>query len=121
MLKCEYKEVTSMQKYEIIDDQNDENYGRIRALIDFGRVKKGDIGGKIDNYDNLSQEDNCWVYINAQVRDNAKVYGNAFVSGTATVGDNAKVFDNAWVSGDACVYDDAKVCGDAKVNSNVDE
>ena len=48
-----------MQKYEIITDQNDENYGRIRALIDFGNVEKGDIGGKIDSYDNLSQEGDC--------------------------------------------------------------
>jgi len=49
-----------MQKYEIITDQNDENYGHIRALIDFGNVRKGDIGGKIDSYANLSQEDNSY-------------------------------------------------------------
>ncbi len=29
-----------MQKYEIIKDREDENYGHIRALIDFGDVKK---------------------------------------------------------------------------------
>ena len=63
MLKCEYKEVTIMLKYEIITNQNDENYGHIRALINFGNVKKGDIGGRIDNYDNLSQEGDCWVYV----------------------------------------------------------
>ena len=74
-----------MKKYEIITDQNDENYGHIRALTDFGDVKKGDIGGKIDSYANLSQEDNCWVYHNAQVRGNARVY------------DDAKVFNNAEV------------------------
>ena len=74
-----------MQKYEIITDQNDEHYGHIKALTDFGDVKKGDIGGKIDNYDNLSQEGDCWVCRNAQVRGNAKVYGNAEVSGNAKV------------------------------------
>ena len=93
-----YKEVTSMKKYEIITDQNDENYSRIRALIDFGDVKKGDIGGKIDNYDNLSQEGDCWVYHNAQVRGNAKVRVDAKVSG------NAKVYGDARVSGEVEVY-----------------
>ena len=60
MLKSKTKEVINMQKYEIITDQNDENYGHIRALIDFGNVRKGDIGGKIDSYANLSQEDNSY-------------------------------------------------------------
>ena len=29
-----------MKKYEIIDDQEDENYGHIKALTDFGDIKK---------------------------------------------------------------------------------
>ena len=87
-----------MQKYEIIDDQNDEHYGHIKALTDFGDVKKGDIGGKIDSYDNLSQEGDCWVHTGAQVRGDAKVSGNARVY------DHAKVYDNARVYGDSEVY-----------------
>ena len=103
-----------MQKYEIITDQNDENYGHIRALIDFGNVRKGDIGGKIDNYANLSQEDSCWIYHNAQVRDDAKVYDNAKVYGDAKVFDNACVSRNAKVFGNAMVFGNAKVFGDAE-------
>ena len=61
MQKSEANEITNKKKYEIITDQNDENYGHIRALIDFSNVKKGDVGGKIDNYDNLSQEGDCWA------------------------------------------------------------
>ena len=68
-----------MLKYEIITDREDENYGHIRALIDLGNVKKGDLGGRIDNYDNLSQEGDCWVYVNAQVRGDAEVLDNAEV------------------------------------------
>ena len=103
-----------MLKYEIIKDREDENYGRIRALIDFGNVRKGDIGGKIDNYANLSQEDNCWIYHNAQVRDDAFVYGDAMIFGNAMVFGNAEVFGNAWV------YGNAEVCGDTWV-SGTDE
>ena len=36
-----------MQKYEIITDQNDENYGHIRALTDFGDVKKVTLAAKL--------------------------------------------------------------------------
>ena len=137
-MKCEFKEVTNMQKYEIITDQEDENYGHIRALIDFGSIRKGNIGGKIDKYDNLSQEGDCWVYINAEVRDNAKVcdsawvfgfakvYGDAKVYGNARVYDfaevygNATVYDFAWVYGHARVYSNAKVFGDDDVRDNAE-
>ena len=87
-----------MQKYEIITNQNDENYGHIRALIDFSDVRRGDIGGKIDNYANLSQEDNCWIYHNAQVREDAFVYGDAKVFGDSEVCGDACIYGNAWVS-----------------------
>jgi len=46
-LKSEAKEVINMQKYEIITDQNDENYGHIRALTDFGDVKKVTLAAKL--------------------------------------------------------------------------
>ncbi len=108
ILKCEFKEATDMQKYEIITDQKDENYGHIRALTDFGDVKKGDVGGKINNYGNLSQEGDCWVGYDASVCDDAKVSGNAKVYGNAWVYGNAKVYDETEVSGKAHVYGNAE-------------
>ena len=87
-----------MQKYEIITDQNDENYGRIKALTDFGYIKKGDVGGKIDSYDNLSQEGNCWVGYYARVCDDAKVY------------ENAKVYGNFWVCDSEAVGGNTEAC-----------
>ena len=44
---------------------------RIKALIDFGDVKRGEVGGIVEKEENLSQEDNAWVY------------GDAWVSGDA--------------------------------------
>jgi len=41
---------------------NDSILYRIRALKDFGDVKKGDIGGYIQSKSNLSQEGNVWIY-----------------------------------------------------------
>lgn len=44
-----------------------------RALKDFGNVKKGDIGGFVESEDNLSQDDDCWIYDNAVVCGNARI------------------------------------------------
>lgn len=43
---------------------------RIRALKDFGYVKNGDVGGWIENEENLSVYDNAWIYGNGEVCEN---------------------------------------------------
>ena len=37
---------------------------QIKALISFGNVEEGDLGGFIEKEDNLSQSGNAWVYGN---------------------------------------------------------
>ena len=110
-----------MKKYELTDETI-EVYGtalhRIKALKDFGNVKKGELGGYVESEHNLSQEGNCWVCGNAEVYDNAEVCGNAEVYDNALVYGNAEVYDNALVYGNAKVYDNALVYGNAKVYSN---
>ena len=128
------------KKYELLknDTIKVDNHilYRIKALKDFANVNKGDLGGYIEKEDNLSQDENCWVYDDAHVLGNAQISGHAWVLGNACVYDNACVFDNARVSGDAqisghawvlgnacvsdyaCVYDDAYVSGDAQISGN---
>ena len=72
---------------------------QIKAEISFGSVSKGDLGGYIEKEENLSQENNAWVYGNARVYGNAEVYGNARVYGDAWVSGNARVYGNAMVYG----------------------
>ncbi len=107
------------EKYELTDEKI-EGYGhtlhRIRALKDFGDVKKGDLGGFLEGEYNLSHEGNCWVYDDAIVYEEARIYDNAKVYGDAWVYSNAKVYGNAEVYDDARVYGKAEVCGDAKVH-----
>ena len=92
---------------------------QIQALVSFGTVSSGCLGGYIEKEENLSQDGDAWVSDNAWVSGNAKVCGNAIVSGNALVSGNAWVCDDAWVSGNAkvhgnaLVHRDAKVCGDA--------
>ncbi|MEI3499936.1 MAG: hypothetical protein V8Q39_00195 [Anaerovoracaceae bacterium] len=65
---------------------------RIRAVMAFGVVKAGDIGGWIEKEKNLSHDGSAWVYGNARVCGNAEVYGNARVYGDAEVCGNAEVY-----------------------------
>src|SRR6056300_436365 len=99
-------------KYEITNEAHPDNPNlrRIKALRDFGDVKKGDLGGYIESEENLSHDGDAWVY------GNAWVYGDAWVYGNARVSDNALVYEDAWVYGNAKVYGNAEVYGDAKVS-----
>ena len=122
-----------MKKYELTSETKDfmgRTLYRIKALVSFGDVRAGDLGGWVEGEKNLGQNGDAWVsgnarvYGDAWVYGNARVYGNAWVSGNAEVYGNAKVFGdawvygNAWVSGDAKVFGDAEVYGDAKVYGN---
>ena len=112
------------KKYELTDTIN--HYGdtlyRIKALISFGDVKAGDIGGYVESEDNLSHEGDCWIFDNAIVKDEAKVLDNVTVFGNAQVLDHAivkdytTVADNAVVTGYSKVYEYARVSGNATVN-----
>ena len=123
-----------MKKFELTTESITNALGkklfRIKALVEFGDVKAGELGGYVEKEENVSQDGNAWVCDNAEVYDNAKVSGNAWVYGDAKVSgnawvygdakvfDNAKVYDNAWVYGDAKVSGNAWVYGDAKVFDN---
>ena len=112
-----------MKKYEFTGEVK-VKFGvtlkRIRALIDFGNVKKGELGGFIEKEENLSHENNAWVYDDAEVYGNARVYDDAEVYGHARVSGNARVYDDAEVYGDAWVSGHARVSGNAEVSGHTD-
>ena len=111
-----------MKKFELTAEFVTNVFGkklfRIKALVAFGDVEKGELGGFIEKEDNLSHDGNAWVYGNARVFGNAQVYGNAWVFGNAQVYGNARVSGDAWVFGNAWVYGNARVYGDARVYGN---
>ena len=93
------------RKYELTDEfvvhWSGKKLYRIRALVSFGVVVAGQLGGFVESEKNLDQS----------------LSGNAWVSGDAWVYGDAEVYGNAWVSGDAEVSGDARVYGDARVRS----
>ncbi|WP_375630760.1 MULTISPECIES: hypothetical protein [unclassified Bartonella] len=115
-------------KYELTNENrvvNGVTLHRIKALKDFADVKMGDLGGFIENEDNLSHDGNCWVYddamvIQASVSENAKIRNKACVVNWARVYGNAVISDQAWVLNDkAHVYDNAVINGNAKIGGYV--
>jgi hypothetical protein len=52
---------------------------QIRALRDFGVIKKGDLGGWLAEEESLSHDGNAWVYGDASVSGDARVYGDDFL------------------------------------------
>ena len=95
-------------KYKILYDQfiviaGGTKVYRIKALKNFGKVKKGDIGGYVEKEENLSHTGNCWIDKNACVYGNAKVFDNACISDNARIFGSAWIYDTAHVSGNACV------------------
>ena len=129
-----------MKKFELTTEFITNMFGkklfRIKALVEFGNVKAGELGGYVEKEENVSQDGNAWVsgdarvygdaevsgdarvYGDAEVSGNARVSGNAEVSGNARVSGNAEVYGNAWVSGNAEVSGDAWVSGNAEVSGD---
>ena len=107
-----------MKKFELTAEYVTNIFGkklfRIKALVEFGNVKEGDLGGFVEKESNIDDDGNAWVSGNAQVFGNAKISGNAQVYG------NAKVFENAWVYGNAWISGNAQVYGNACVAENLD-
>ena len=108
------------KKYEIIKGDHINYDGhtlyRIRALKDFTAiiscgVSKYELGGYIESEDNLSQEDNSWVYYPA------KVYGNSSINGSVEIESGAVIKDTTIEGIDIRISDAAKIT-DSSIKSN---
>lgn len=133
------------KKYQLTDDSIQwagANLYRIRALQDFGNVKKGELGGYVESEFNLSHLGSAWIYGNAKVYErarvienakvmrNAQVYGKAIVSKSALVSKDVQVFERAiitdfasvngraFVSGKAIIKDHAEISDHAWIDEN---
>ena len=110
-----------MEKYCLTDNTiyiTGNRHYQIKALKDFGKVKKGDLGGYIASEDNLSQTGNCWVFQNAMVSGNAKVLENAEIRGNVSMYDNSMVSGNSICDGNIYLCDNCRITGYAVVNGN---
>jgi carbonic anhydrase/acetyltransferase-like protein (isoleucine patch superfamily) len=131
----------SNKKYELTDETvqiNGCTLHRIKALkdIDNGlRAEKGDLGGYVENEDNLSQFNDCWidgdvyVFDNAVVRDDALILGEEVGKGlgrtmrtcicdNAVIAERATIYSRTTVSGNAIVKGDITIDGSKTMDNN---
>lgn len=126
-------------KYKLLSNDtvtiNNVTLRRIRALKDFGTIKKGTLGGYIESDNNLSHSGTAWVHDTAKVfgdalvtddaqihgdtiiKDKALVENDAFVTDTAIIQDQASVSDSAIVRDNARIYNNASVYGNALIQN----
>jgi UDP-3-O-[3-hydroxymyristoyl] glucosamine N-acyltransferase len=88
---------------------------RIQAIRSFGNVKEGDIGGFIEDDNNLSHNGNCWIADDAIASGQSRVSGNALLKDSARIDHRVKVSDFAVIQDRAMLRDDVFVYGNAVV------
>jgi len=83
-------------KFELTSEKNNFGEFRIRALCDFGDVKKGDLGGFVDSESCLdaNPEDLSWIYDNSRVCNGSRVYNNSRVCNGSYVDNNSCVYNS---------------------------
>ena len=91
---------------------------RILATRDiyFHRVEAGDLGGWVENPDNLHDE--AWVGDEAKLCDDASMRNQTHMSGSALMSGSARMYGNASMSGSARMYGNASMSGIARMYDN---
>ena len=81
-----------MKKYEFTGETKQVGFfgnitlKRIRATMEFGIIKIGDLGGWIEKEENLSHKGDAWVWGNAKVCGNAEVFSISHVLVVGPIG-----------------------------------
>jgi len=80
------------EKYIILPSELKGITGIIQATRDipFSGVRKGDLGGEVSGYHNLSQTGDCWIGEKSKVIGSSRVEGDTLLSGSR-IGENSSL------------------------------
>lgn len=134
-LGLKYKIKFAGIKNSRIPDSGWEFFYRLVALRDIPEhgVRKGDLGGFVENGNILSHQGSCWIGENAMVGLYVKVQEDAYIGGNAQVMNNFhtssfSVKGNASITGNAKVWlrrfgadqpdEDTLIAGNAQISGN---
>ena len=120
MCDCEYEEQKNEpenKKFELVDASNygRRNAYRIRALRDFGDVRKGMLGGYVEDESCLSHDGDCWIYDSAfvgkgcRVMEHSKIYDNVNIMGGVSIRGHSLVKGGFDISGDVISIIDSRI------------
>ncbi|MCL5106269.1 MAG: hypothetical protein M1331_02665, partial [Candidatus Marsarchaeota archaeon] len=68
-------------------------------------VKKGDLGGFVEDYHNLSQSGSAWIFDNAMACKGACVSGNAMLFDDAVSRGKSRICGCSVLCNEVCVYE----------------
>ena len=109
-------------KYELTERSLYNSRGKklfhIKALKDFGHIKKGQLGGLVQGEHNLSHEGDCWIYPHASACDSSKVTDDAELKDFCRITDYAKLRDNAVMQDEATLEGCGSLSGNAVMMNN---
>jgi len=121
--------ISRNDKYEILSKEHffelpDEKYRcyQIRAVRDFGDVRKGQLGGYVSGEHNLCPNGNCWIdetsYVleNARITEEAQVRAHSVVSGNAIISMLAEVYECQIM--DHVVIDGSPIIENSQISGN---
>lgn len=117
------------KKYELLKDDTIEVEGRtlyrIRALNKFKlypllEVLPVELGGYIENEDNLSHDGTCWVGENAKAYGSAIIFDHAHVGGNSVIKDNASIFELACTGGNTVISGASVIRGLSTIDDNAE-
>ncbi|WMY72317.1 YdcK family protein [Buttiauxella selenatireducens] len=121
-----------MNKYQLTGDARLHDYlidgkkqqvklWQVMALCDFGDVKAGQLGGWIENEDNLSQHGHCWIYSSecvvyggSSVADDAQIHGSSTLCHQAHVSGKSFV-EQSLISGECHIFDAARILNGSQI------
>jgi hypothetical protein len=96
---------------------------RIVAVKNIGRrIKAGDLGGYIDDYNSLSQEGKCFIHdgakaIKSRIMDNAEIYGNDSLIYYSAITGNSKI-SHCYIHHQVYISDNVNI-SDAEITKSI--
>lgn len=121
-----------MKKYQLTGDSRLHDYHldgkkqqvklwQVVALRDFSDVNAGQLGGWVENEDNLSQRGNCWIYGSesvvyggSSVNDDAQIHGSSTLCHQAHISGQS-IVEQSLVSGECRIFDAARILNGSQV------
>lgn len=111
-------ELTSETKIIMVGNESVKVH-RIKALVDISEnVKAGDLGGWVENEDNLLQSRSCWIFDNSVCCGNARIYGNAILKNNSICCENAGLNGNAVIDS-SCIKGESRIRIGAIVKNSI--
>jgi NDP-sugar pyrophosphorylase family protein len=100
-------------KYELVKEEGTHLF-RIKALKDIDNmfmpaIKKGDLGGLVEGYYNLSKKGNCWIDYTSQAIEYGQVKGGTAIQGYSYIQGSSKVFGDSNISNRCLIHENAQM------------